>query len=248
MHKRTIHFVLTSILAIGSLLALVWLSYVFGLIGSSLSGEKSFDFGVVPIERPSSSFEHIFRLTNVTDKPLQLEDAVSTCGCTTTDLPDYVIQPGQEMLVPVLLKLQKSQYRSSKVRLVFKSGEVVVLSIEGTGRFTQPLQCMPPNLSVSKGDAQGTRCLLSLEWFKVSNPPLPIFVLPADVRVETAKWVLSKEGDAALGIPDIWTLQLHVFLDGTLPQGSMLTIEFENAPSLLVPLKQVESNRRPSFL
>ncbi len=248
MQKRTLHFVLGTVLAISGLTGVVWLCFVFGLLGSPLAGVKSYDFGVVPVQRPSSTFEHIFQLTNASDHTLQLEEAVSTCGCTTTDLSDAPVPVGGELLIPVHLKLQKSQYRSSKVRLVFASGEVVVLSIEGTGRFTQPMQSMPPNLSVASVETDGTQFQLGLEWFKVSNPPLPVFITPQNVRVETEKWILSKEGDKQIGMPDTWTLKSRVYLDDALEEGSFLSIELENYPPLLVPLKQVEKVSRPSFM
>ena len=109
MSKRTTHIALVSagaILAVGIILLLLM------IFKSPLSGEKSFDFGVVPIERPSRVLEHTFHLINTTDHTLKLADAIPTCGCTTTNWPDTPVLSGEELLVPVHLKLQQSRYRS----------------------------------------------------------------------------------------------------------------------------------------
>lgn len=244
MSKNRFHIVLLSLVVLGGL----FIAGMFGLpalFHSALEGEKSHDFGIVDIERPFTILEHTFRLKNVTDHALQLADAVSTCGCTTTDWPDQPVQAGEEFIVPVHLKLERSQLRGSKIRLEFESGEIVTLKIKGTGRFIQPLQCLPPILSIVNGNKQGTRCLLSLEWYKVSNPPLPTFDTPEHIRVETNQWRLSKEGDYNRGVPDQWSLQLTVFLDGALEQESDLLIDVAKNPTLHVPLKQVDSVDKP---
>ena len=244
MSKRTTHIALVSagaILAVGIILLLLM------IFKSPLSGEKSFDFGVVPIERPSRVLEHTFHLINTTDHTLKLADAIPTCGCTTTNWPDTPVLSGEELLVPVHLKLQQSRYRSSKVRLEFESGEIAVLTIEGTGRFIQPLQCLPPSISLADGNNEGTRCVLSLEWFEEHAPTQPTFVLPTNVRVESDAWTLSKKGDKHRGTPDKWTIRLHVMLEGALETGSVMKIEVVKSPELIVPLEQVDSIERPPF-
>jgi len=241
MSKRKVHlFLLVGVLGSIAVLVLV-LGFAFGFIGAHLQGEKSFDFGVVPIERPHAVLEHTFLLTNKSGHTLELKSAVPSCGCTTTDWPESPVLDGGQLAVPVNLKLQRSRYRSSKVRLVFKTGEVVVLRIEGTGRFTQRLQSLPPILKLVDGGAKGTRSILSLEWYAPSRPPLPTINSPKQVTVETNSWVLGKAGDSNMLTPDIWTLQLHSFLEGELEDGSALLIQMDESKTLHIPLEQVES-------
>ena len=244
MSKRTIHIVLVSVVA---LLIVGFILLLLTMFTSPLRGEKSFDFGIVPIERPNAVLEHTFHLINTTDHTLQLADAIPTCGCTTTDWPDTPILVGEELLIPVHLKLQRSRYRSSNVRLEFETGEIVVLSIEGTGRFIQPLQCLPPSPSLVDGNNEGTRCILNLEWFEDCAPTQPTIVLPDNVRVDVDAWTLSKKGDIHRGTPDNWTIRLHLMLDGALADSNAMKIEMEGSPDLIVPLEQVDSIERPPF-
>jgi len=242
--KSRFHILFLSFVAIALLVvsAVVLLSYLFS---SPLKGEKSFDFGVVPIERPETVVEHTFRLTNSTDHALQLVDATPTCGCTTSDWPDEPVEPGGEFVAPVHLKLERSQFRGSRIRLEFATGEVVFLEISGTGRFIQPMETFPPKIPIVNGYEKGTRALLTLEWFKVSTPPMPTFTTPEHVRVVPDCWVLSKEGNYSRGIPDKWTLQMRVFLDSDLIIGSDLLVEMKNIPKFYVPMVQVETVEKP---
>jgi hypothetical protein len=248
MSKRTIHLLLLTVVTIICLGVVLVLLLTAGIFRSPLQGEKSFDFGIVQIQRPYTVLEHTFRLTNETDHTLKLADAVPTCGCTTTDWPEEPVGVGEELVVPVHLKLQRSQHRSSKVRLTFESGEVVVLFIEGTGRFKQPLRCFPPTIKVLDGNKEGTRNMLLLEWYQLSTPKLPTFGTPKNIRVEPLNWVISRRGDKKLGTPDEWSVQLYTFLDGELAEGDSLIIKMEQTPPpnpLLVPLEQVEQLDRP---
>lgn len=244
MNKKRIHILFITVVAIVFLVlaAVVLVSYLFS---SPLNGEKSFDFGVVPVERPDTVVEHTYRLTNATNHELLLVDATPTCGCTTSDWPDEPVQPGGDFIVPVHLKLERSQYRESRIRLEFETGEVAFLEISGTGRFIQPMETFPPKIPIVNGYEKGTRVLLTLEWFKVSTPPMPTFTTPEHVRVVPDRWVLSKEGSYRLGIPDKWTLQMRVFLDSDLVIGSDLLVELKDTPKFYVPMVQVDSVEKP---
>lgn len=218
---------------------------LFGLFRSPLQGEKSFDFGIVQIDRPFSVLEHTFSLTNVSNHTLKLADAVPTCGCTTTQWPEEPVEVGEELLIPVHLKIQRSHLRSSKVRLMFETGEVVVLYIEGTGRFKQPLRALPPTIKVVDGLKDGSRNMFILEWYELSPPKMPTFVTPEHIKVDPDKWVLATRKDQQLQTPAEWTLQIYTHLDGQLGEGSELIVQMENAPPLTVPIEQVDHLDRP---
>ena len=118
MSKKTVHFIFLG-LAVFILLAFLALLGLPMLFSSALEGKKSHDFGVVQIERPHTIFEHVFTLKNATDHTLQLVDTVATCGCTTTDWPDEPVLSGEVIRIPVHLKLQRSEHKASKIRLIF---------------------------------------------------------------------------------------------------------------------------------
>lgn len=51
-----------------------------------------FDFGNIPKEQPVSK---IFELKNTGDKPLTIQDAKASCGCTVPKKPEEPILPGE---------------------------------------------------------------------------------------------------------------------------------------------------------
>lgn len=248
MSKQSIHIVLSVVVIVCLLVITLILSYSLGFFGSSLKGEKSFDFGVVSIERPHTVLEHTFLLTNSSGHTLKLKSAVPSCGCTTADWPTEAVPDGEVLAVPVTLKLQRSRYRSSKVRLVFETGEVVVLHIEGAGRFVQRMRSLPPTIKVVDGMEEGTISVLSVEWFELSKPPMPTFIPPDNVIVETDSWMLGTAGDPHRMTPNVWTLRLRCVLDGELKGGSQLQVDMEESKTLLIPLEQVDSIDRPNSI
>lgn len=51
-----------------------------------------FDFGIIPKGVPVSK---VFKLKNTGDKPLTIQDAKATCGCTVPKKPEAPILPGE---------------------------------------------------------------------------------------------------------------------------------------------------------
>ena len=196
MSKKKTHVLLIISICVVIIAVFGWFVFAF-VFGGPLSGIKHHSFGVVPIERPSSTLTHTFRLVNTTDHELRLTDAVPSCGCTTSDWPKEPVGAGEVLAIPVNLRLRRSQLRSSKVRLVFETGEIVVLRIDGIGRFTQPLHMAPYVPVLYPTAMQGTRAVLSLEWSDDSvHPTKPVIETPDGLRVEFDDWILSKEEDS----------------------------------------------------
>ena len=54
--------------------------------------EESFEYG--NIKQNSTNNEHVFKFTNTGDKPLIIENAVGSCGCTVPKWPQEPILPG----------------------------------------------------------------------------------------------------------------------------------------------------------
>jgi hypothetical protein len=55
--------------------------------------ELSYDFGKIKQNSPVS---HDFAFTNVSDKPVIIESAIASCGCTTPAKPEGAIQKGKD--------------------------------------------------------------------------------------------------------------------------------------------------------
>ncbi len=55
--------------------------------------ELSYDFGKIKQNAPVT---HDFAFTNISDKPVIIESALSSCGCTTPVKPEGAIQKGKD--------------------------------------------------------------------------------------------------------------------------------------------------------
>jgi hypothetical protein len=240
MSKKKVHILLIVCIGLVFLAVVVLVVYPI-LFGASVSGKLHHSFGVVPIERPATVLTHTFRLVNTTDHELQLTNAVPSCGCTTTDWPKEPFAVGEVIEVPVNLTLRRSQLRSSTVRLEFDTGEVVVLRIDGIGRFIQPLAIMPPTPILYPDAAQGTRAVLRLEWTSNQRPTTPTISIPKGLRIDFDTWTLSTEEDSNKGIPAIWTIRMRFTLDSAEVAQQEFTIMMEGAPDLVVPFTIAEA-------
>jgi hypothetical protein len=240
MSKKKVHILLIVCIGLVFLAVVVLVVYPI-LFGASVSGKLHHSFGVVPIERPATVLTHTFRLVNTTDHELQLTNAVPSCGCTTTDWPKEPFAVGEVIEVPVNLTLRRSQLRSSTVRLEFDTGEVVVLRIDGIGRFIQPLAIMPPTPILYPDAAQGTRAVLRLEWTSNQRPTTPTISIPKGLRIDFDTWTLSTEEDSNKGIPAIWTIRMRFTLDSVEVAQQEFTIMMEGAPDLVVSFTIAEA-------
>lgn len=214
--------------------AVVWF-VVTTIFTSSFSGELRHDFGVVPIDRPFSVLEHTFRLTNESDQTLHLINATPSCGCTTTEWPAGPVGSGEALVIPTHLTLRRSQFRSSKIRLEFDNGEIVVLHIKGVGRFTQPLSFVQQSMKLSIDDEDGFRGVLKLEWEGNGRPPRPTAELPEGLKVEFDDWRMATAADPNKMTPEVWTIILKAYLTGTLAEDASLLVRIEGVAELIIP-------------
>ncbi len=204
------------------------------IFGSPFEGSLSHNFGIVQIDRPWSVFEHTFRLTNKTNHTLQLVKATPTCGCTTTDWPKEPVPPGADLVIPVHLKLRRSQMRRSEIRLEFETGEMVVLHIEGKGRFKQPLKLTPNPIVISD---RGNRAVLKLEWYEEGVPPEVRFNHPPEIIVVSSDWRRGKGSNVHYGTPNEWTMVLEFEMTEHIERDVSLDITMEGCPNLVVPIE-----------
>ena len=245
-NKRIIHTMAIALVFVG-LGALVYFVVIPLVFGKPFSGTLSHDFGIVPVEPTHTTVEHVFELTNESGGPIKLVNAVTTCGCTTTEWPKHIVQAGELFEVPVHLTLKRSEIRRSKIRLEFDNGETLVLNIEGAGRLAQPLSCKPHLIKIVEGDPIGARGLLKLEKFDSGTPSMPVFVAPENVTINLESWRHAKAGDAGQGKPNEWTLAFECLLQGVLLDKSVLTIQYENDQPIAIDLEQSKSREKPRF-
>ena len=245
--KNTTHYAMLILLFLG-FLAVSILFVIPAIFSGSFSGKTFHNFGIVQVELPLTTVEHVFSFVNESDQTIRLVNAVPTCGCTTTEWPKEPVAPGEELLIPVHLRLQRSQMRKSNIKLEFDNDEVMVLQIRGYGRITQALTCDPRPIPLLPDDQEGgTWALLNLEWYDAQSPRVPSVVSPESVSVKFENWVLNKTGDANKATPDRWTLKMQVFLEGALKEDQLMELNMEGNPSLVIPLEQTNHRERPRF-
>lgn len=72
---------------------------------------EEFDFGHVD---EGVELEHVFTVSNTGTKPLQIERAHSTCGCTVPSLPKSKLNPGESTRITVKLDTSMKQDQVTK--------------------------------------------------------------------------------------------------------------------------------------
>lgn len=73
--------------------------------------ELAHDFGSI---QQNTTNDHVFTFTNTGDKPLIIESALGSCGCTVPDYPKQPIQPGETGEIKVTYKPGKQKGKQSK--------------------------------------------------------------------------------------------------------------------------------------
>lgn len=206
--------------------------------GSTLEGEKSHDFGLVQVIRPTTALEHTFVLTNRSGKELVLVDVVPDCGCTTTEAYQEVIADGEALILPVRFTLRQSQIRKSTIRLVFENGSIELLRLSAEGRMKQPLRIspVPINLTPDGGSVFG---ILGMEWFEEGSPPVPKFTVPDGVTLQHEPWKLKSRMKAWEKTPANWSMQFELATNQQLPDESEIKI-IVDGNELVAPLLSEE--------
>ncbi len=226
--KTRFLFVLGAAIVIAILLVkVIW-------FGSPLSGQKTHDFGIIEVERPTSMVEHTFVLTNQSGEDLVLVDVIPDCGCATTQAYQSVIPKGEDLILPVQFKLRQSQLRRSTIRLVFENGKVEIISLQAEGRMKQPLRISPVRIVLTPegGEVFAT---LGMERFDDTRPPKPEFKLPEGMRLKSEKWKQKSKNKSWEKIPANWSMRLELKTDLQLPEDSQFVIVV-NGNELIVPL------------
>ena len=87
---------------------------------SMIFAEESFEFGNI---KQDSENKHIFKFTNTGDKPLIIENAKGSCGCTVPVWPKEPIPPGGTGEIEVVYKPGKQKGNQRKTVTVTANTE-----------------------------------------------------------------------------------------------------------------------------
>jgi hypothetical protein len=114
------------------MVALGTLTACAGARGGIVGGHALYDFGTV---EQGASVQHVFALKNTSRTPVQLRGTTSSCGCTTSDMNDRTVRPGQLASVNVTLDTTKLSGKTTKTVILRTSDPrtpALLLALTGT--------------------------------------------------------------------------------------------------------------------
>src|SRR5690606_21293393 len=100
-----------------------------------LDGPRAHDFGEVIVPGTTAvEVSETLRWKNVSGEVLELIRVSSTCGCLVADPVQRSYDPGEEIAVPVTLRLTGSGVEQQSIRLDFSSGLSHHILVQATGK------------------------------------------------------------------------------------------------------------------
>ena len=199
------------------------------------------DFGIVLIEGKDATVEHVFRLKNTTDVPLEIIKTVPSCGCTWAGPGEPHLPAGATMELPVTMTVKESHKIDSNIKVVLEGHAPLVLWLSAEGRIRKGLRHVPEYLRLkpSHPDAIGR---LFVEWWEESPPPAPTIETARSLQVDFLGWELQSRGKRRLGTPDRYTAQLSIHAEGDPPLNAFVRAIMPDGQETAIPI-----NPRGSF-
>ena len=90
--------------------------------------ELMYDFGRIPQGKPVS---HLFKITNISDAEIKINQVQASCGCTTPEWSVDVIQPGTSSLIKVGFNAEALGVFEKSISIQLSKGSNEVLMIKG---------------------------------------------------------------------------------------------------------------------
>lgn len=204
--------------------------------GNGLSGSTSHDFGVVDLSREQGPLEHGFRLSNVTDQTIVVNDVSTTCGCTSAQVSSRRIEPGEDTIVSARLHVTKSGHKSARI-LVWIDGveRPLGLKLQATGRFSRQLLAATPRLTLSR-DKPASVELRWVDYESDSRPP-DLSVEPTTCSVTFSSWQQLQECVPEMGVPARWMAEMEVACPGEFPAGEQIHVRAGDESAVTIRLR-----------
>ncbi len=236
MDRRTIHRIAILILATAGLSTAVVIVLIVTLGGSVLEGESHYDYGVVLIDAPSSTFEHTFHLINESDETIVIESARPSCSCTTAELSTKILEPGDVVDVATRMTLRASAHREISVTLALDNDQIHRLWVEAGGRLRQQLRSTATFLRVAPGSSAMMVVWVEV-WEDIEDAPEPTLVTPEGVTAKFTRWDLHRKGNERQGLPASWSGRIVVEQQAdALPEGAVMTVQHASNEPVIVHL------------
>ena len=245
--RLLLRVVLVGLLVLVCTAGLTWW-FIQWRMAPPLSGNQSHDFGEVAIVSSPTWVDHTFMLTNTSGKDLTIRRAVPDCGCTEIGAFNHEVPAGQDVRIPVRLKLVRSVVEGAKVTLTFGEAPPMSLQVTARGRRDLPLQSTPTRMRLRPG--QTLALSLTLERWADDGGQLPTLQEPADLTVDAGPWKQVRRPQRARGTPQVDEQSLLVTAnDNASPGVVALQFAFDGqvlkVPVDILPALQLPPSRPP---
>lgn len=203
-----------------------------------LSGDRSFDFGVVPYTGEPVKVAHTFVLHNHGHRAVEIRDIRTTCGCAAADPSVRVLEPGAAVEVAATLMLKKEGIKTARIILLYDDGSRRdTLHVRAAAQIPERLgfQAGPALLGPGK---PLERFLVYLDYDSNRRPPAPRITVPQGVAAEFTSWTQTAQRERSKGLPARWKGAMRIRLTGdTLPEGATVVVQVGADQKVELPLR-----------
>lgn len=192
-----------------------------------LVGVFHHDFGIVENNGGPIRLEHEFKLTNRSNRRIEVLNAISSCGCGIADVSPPIVKPGEELSVKVSYRFDAPATRREEVYLHLDSGDRVTITVSGTSRRTH-LYYSTRDSIVLEPDSVKHIVIVASNYDTNDEPGPPFFRHPDNVAVAFEGWKLVFPIDLDSGRPSYWQGTVKCSTDATWSPslGEQIQIDF----------------------
>ena len=234
MNRKLLHRIGIAWLVFLGICIATYITFKLTIGRSVLAGESRHDFGVVLIDEPSSTFEHTFKLTNRTNKTLNIKNIKPSCGCTTAEPNTRILEPGNVLEIDAKLSLRSSNLKESRITITFDDDTFHNLWIQANGRMRQQLSASTGVLPI--GQNKPTVMVVFVEvWEDIQNAPEPKIVTDDGVEAKFTRWNIQHKGNDSSGKPARWSGRILVSQTAEkIASDAKLTLQFKDNEEIVV--------------
>lgn len=234
MNRKLLHRIGIICLALIGLCLATYITFKLTVGRSVLAGESRHDFGIVLIDDPISSFTHTFKLTNRSNKTLNITSIKPSCGCTTAEPNTRVLMPGDLLELEAKLTLKSSNYKESRITITFDDETFHNLWVKAYGRKRQSLLASAGVLGLQQNIPKVLVVFVEV-WDNVKNAPKPKIVTDEGIEAKFTRWNIQNKGNDANGEPARWSGRILVTKTAeTIDRKAKITLQFEDDEPIIV--------------
>ncbi|MCZ6834756.1 MAG: DUF1573 domain-containing protein [Planctomycetota bacterium] len=238
MQKNVLHKV--GLVGLGlALLFGAWFVYANTVGKPMLDGALEYDHGLVWIDGDDAIVQYDFTLTNNTNEIFTLRQVISTCKCTTVDISDKRVIPGDSLVLSTETTLDKTGLVKSQITILLSDDRVMRLQVKAKGQRRMPLDYFYPQVDLLYNLPRKMK--ITCEMSDETDEPAYLQVnVPNGVTAKFGGWKLQELYDPAWQTPAMWEADLLLTrtTPEDLPLDAMLEASIDGEYWLNVPINR----------